>query len=144
LKIHLSNDANSFTVVHGAKELIKYLKHEEQFEIAIATGGFLKPALFKLSSLGFEIDGLELRSSDSFASKTEMIKDIIRTHTTNKNNTFEKVVYVGDREYDYTTSTGLGIDFIGIDFTGNGKLAKAGAKNIINNFEPKEKFLEMV
>jgi hypothetical protein len=38
----------------------------------------------------------------------------------------------------------LRIDFVGIDFNGNGKLQKAGVKNVINNFEPIEKFLELI
>ena len=42
------------------------------------------------------------------------------------------------------TSMALGIDFVGIDFNGNGKLQKAGVKNVINNFEPIEKFLELI
>ena len=145
LEIQLNKNSNSFTVVHGAKELIDYLVKNMDCEPAIATGGFLKPALLKLSKLGFDIAGIELRSSDDFGSKQEMIKDIIRTHSKRTGNiSIEKVVYIGDREYDYKTSMALGIDFVGIDFNGNGKLQKAGVKNVINNFEPIEKFLELI
>lgn len=145
LSHHLDNISNGFTVVHGAKEMVEYLKKEQQFELAIATGGFLKPALFKLSKLGFDFEGVEFRSSDNFSSKSEMIKDIIRSILEKRKfETFEKVVYVGDREYDYTTSAGLGIDFIGIDFDGNGKLVNAGVTNVFNNFEPIEKILNIL
>ena len=58
--------------------------------------------------------------------------------------TFEKIYYVGDREYDFRVSREVNIDFIGIDFKGNGKLKALGIKNVINDYDPIEKFLMLV
>lgn len=57
---------------------------------------------------------------------------------------FDKVFYVGDREYDYITSVELGINFVGIDYDENNKLMELGIENVINDFEPMEKFLALI
>ncbi|NOS84463.1 MAG: hypothetical protein HOP31_04905, partial [Ignavibacteria bacterium] len=50
----------------------------------------------------------------------------------------------GDREYDFNVSKEINIDFIGIDFKGNGKLKSLGIEKVINNYEPIEKFLALI
>jgi HAD superfamily hydrolase (TIGR01549 family) len=144
LRILLDNDLNCFTVIPGAKELLKYLSENDGYEIGIATGGFIEPAKYKLMKLDFNIERFETRSSDNFGTKAEMISDIIETFKTNNNIKHEKVFYVGDREYDFKTAKELNINFIGIDFDNNGRLKDLGAEIIFKDFEPIEKFLKVI
>lgn len=136
---------NSFMAIPGAKQLFEYLIHNSEFKVGIATGGFLKPALFKLNALGFNFRNITIFSSDNFSTKFEMISQLIEEYKANNRILeFQKVFYIGDREYDYNTTTELGIDFIGIDYDMNNRLKEIGVTKVLNDFEPMEKFLEFI
>jgi len=144
LKIQLEKDDTSFVEIPGAVNLIDYLKRNiTQYHIGIATGGFLKTALHKLDKIGIQMPDDFIYSSNNSESKQEMIIGLMNREKELKFE-FEKIIYVGDREYDYTVSKELNIDFIGVDFRKNGKLRSLGIKKVINNYEPIEKFLEKI
>jgi len=145
LKTSLEKIENSFIVIPGARELFEYLINHKDYKVGIATAGFLKPAKYKLSALGFNIQDIKIYSSDSINTKYEMISLLIENYKEIFDiSHFNKVFYVGDREYDYSTTVELGINFIGIDYENNNKLMELGLEDIINNYDPMEKFLALV
>ncbi len=144
LKIQLHKEDTSFTAIPGVKELFEYFyDNSDEYQTGIATGGFFKTAMYKLEKIGVKFPGEHIYSSNNYDTKQEMINDLMDKELS-KNNSFDKVIYVGDREYDFNVSKEMNIDFIGIDFKGNGKLRSLGIENVINNYEPIEKFLALV
>lgn len=144
LKIQLNKDDTSFTAIPGSKRMFEYFYHNgDKYKTGIATGGFLKTAIYKLDKIGIKFPEEHIYSSNNYDTKQEMINDLMDKEIS-KNNSFDKVIYVGDREYDFQVAKELNIDFIGIDFKGNGKLRSLGIENVINNYEPIEKFLALI
>ncbi len=142
LDIHSTRDPDSFTIIPGAKELLKTLEENNGFKAGVATGGFSKSANYKLSKLGFDFTNIKVFGSDNYRSKHEIISALIKAEETGS--AFEKIVYVGDREYDYTTAKDLGIDFLGVDYDRNDRLNNLGVKNVINDFLPVEKVVRLL
>ena len=145
IKIEFEKDTNCFQEVPGAINLIDYLRNNPKLFIGIATGGFGDSAFLKLSRVGFQLDNIPIAHNDDHKSKYLIIKSLIKRILDNKGlKNFDKIIYIGDREYDYRTANELNIDFIGVDFKKNGKLEKVGVKKIINNFIDKEFFLKLI
>lgn len=145
IRSSLQNDVNSFTEIPGAKQLIEFLNNTNEYTIGIATGGFLKPAKFKLTELGFNFNNIPIFSSDGIITKFEIITQLIK-YFRDKFNTsdFDKIIYVGYRKYDYDTTVELGIDFIGIDYERNNNLKEIGIKNVLNDYFPINNFLSLL
>lgn len=144
LKKQISKEESLFIPIPGVSELFRFLiKESTEYQIGIATGGFLKTAMYKLNRIGISLPQENIYSSNNYDTKHEMI-----SHFMNKqkamNSNIEKIIYVGDREYDQKVSEDLKIDFIGIDFRNNGKLKSLGIEKVINDYEPIVKFLSLV
>lgn len=135
---------NKYTSVPGSKALVEHLqKNSDEFVTGIASGGFEKTAKFKLELLGINFPDENIYCSGKYRTKHEMINAFIFKENTAGRN-FEKIYYVGDREYDYTVSKETNIGFIGIDYENKGKLKALGIEKVISDFEPMEKFLELI
>ncbi|HMT11084.1 MAG TPA: HAD hydrolase-like protein [Ignavibacteria bacterium] len=144
LKNQISKEESLFISIPGVRELFTYLiKESSEYQVAIATGGFLRTAMYKLSRIGISLPQENIYTSNNYDTKHEMISHFVNKQTTISRN-IEKVIYVGDREYDYKVSKELKIDFIGIDFRKNDKLKLAGIEKVVNDYEPIEKFLSLV
>lgn len=144
LKFQINKEDTFFTVIPGVLQLFNYLtNNKNEFHIGIATGGFHKTAIHKLDRIGIKLPKDHIYSSNNYETKHEMIIDFM-SKKSSSNLKFDKVIYVGDREYDYNVSKELNIDFVGIDFKGNGKLKSLRIKKVINNFEPIENFLKLI
>ncbi|MEO8514839.1 MAG: HAD family hydrolase [Ignavibacteria bacterium] len=135
---------NKYTIVPGAKTIVDYLQaNGELYVTGIATGGFEKTAKFKLELLGLHFPDENIFCSGKYRTKHEMINAFIAKEN-NKGNSFEKIFYTGDREYDYSVAKELNIHFIGIDYKMNGKLKALGIKRVLSSFEPNENFLKLL
>lgn len=144
LKFQINKEDTSFTAIPGVLELFNYFtNNKNEFHIGIATGGFRKTAMHKLDKIGIKLPEDHIYSSNNFETKQKMIFDFMNKKS-RANIEIDKVIYVGDREYDYNVTKELNIDFIGIDFRSNGKLKSLGYKKVINNYEPIEKFLKLI
>jgi len=144
IKNEFDKDSHCFQEIPGAIDLIAYLKNNNEHAVGIATGGFGETAIYKLSRVGFQLDNIPIAHNDDHQSKYLIIKSLIHRVTDDNGLKFEKIFYVGDREYDYMTANELNIDFIGVDYNKNGKLIKSGIKKIVNNFIDKEYFLKFI
>jgi len=112
--------------------------NKENWKAGIATGCFSGSAEIKLNAAGIVIKNLVISDSDEYISKIDIIRDAV-TKIKKKENTcaFGKIIYFGDRKYDYFISRKLDIDFIGIDSNNSGELQCLGVKNILADFEDK-------
>jgi phosphoglycolate phosphatase-like HAD superfamily hydrolase len=105
----------SFTEVPGAAHFLERLRNLDGTGMAIATGCWLKEALFKLQASGLRVDGIPLASSDDDRNR----KRIMQIAADKAGNfyacpRFERIVYLGDGPWDLQASRSLGYGFIGI------------------------------
>jgi len=144
LKKQINKEESLFIPIPGVSELFRYLiKESTEYQIGIATGGFLKTAMYKLNRIGISLPQKNIYSSNNYDTKHEMISHFMNEQTA-MNRKIQKVIYVGDREYDQKVTEDLKIDFIGIDFRNNGKLKSCGIEKVIDDYEPIEKFIELI
>jgi phosphoglycolate phosphatase-like HAD superfamily hydrolase len=108
----------------GACEMLGILRHHPSWCVAIATGGWEQPAKLKLRLAGVNVDDIPFASSDDAMAREEIIeRSIDRAEQQYGQNGFNKVVYVGDAEWDLMAARKLGIGFVGVTvkpFSDNG------------------------
>jgi phosphoglycolate phosphatase-like HAD superfamily hydrolase len=131
-----NENPGSFREIDGSVNLVRKINLMEDWVTCIASGGWGTAVKMKLKILNLDTLKIPIGNSDYHISKHDIIKLLIEeSKAKNKLSLFEKVIYVGDREYDYRTAQGLLIDFIGIDFRRNGLLKKSGAEKVVNNYK---------
>ncbi|MGI8668828.1 MAG: HAD family hydrolase [Aridibacter sp.] len=121
LKQTFQQDANKFIEVSGAVGFFNKLK-EKDFPLAIATGGWRETALFKLEKIGLKINDIPFANSKHHYSRSKIIQIAIESAKEKHSKDFERIIYFGDGKWDLLTCQEMGIEFIGVDFYGNGKL----------------------
>jgi phosphoglycolate phosphatase-like HAD superfamily hydrolase len=57
---------------------------------------------------------------------------------------FDSVIYFGDGDWDYKTTSELQIPFIGVDINNDKKLNKLGVQDVINNFYDINEILNII
>lgn len=104
-----------FIEVPGASRFLERLKKLGEVGIAIATGGWLSEALFKLQASGLAVNGIPLATSDDHKDRKSILEiGVERARNYYACPGFEEVVYVGDGPWDMQASRALGYGFIGI------------------------------
>jgi phosphoglycolate phosphatase-like HAD superfamily hydrolase len=104
-----------FGEVPGASQFLERLRQSDGVGVAIATGGWLSEALFKLQASGLTVNGIPMATSDDHVDR-KMIMEIA-TEKARKYyscHDFEHIIYLGDGPWDLQASRSLGYDFIGI------------------------------
>jgi phosphoglycolate phosphatase-like HAD superfamily hydrolase len=145
LKEAIKKDSTLIKEVKGALDIIEELKKRQDWIIGIATGSWKDSGLAKLEALNLNMNEIPYSHAEVFLTKQEMVKDLIDNVKNEKDlKGFNKVVYVGDREYDYRTAQVLNIDFVGVDCIKNGKLRNLGVKKVIEDFSDKELFFNLL
>jgi len=133
-----------FQEVPGARITIENLLKDEHFAVGIATGGWQRPARFKLTHIGIDYTNI----FDSYADYKETRDDIVNESIDKAkaiHTDFQRIVYVGDAIWDVTTTRGMNLPLIGIRRNGDRHvLADAGAKHILQDYTDYDLFLEMV
>lgn len=133
-----------FRIMPGAKETIEKLSQDDRFAVGIATGGWQRPAQFKLRYKDIDY----AKTFDSYADNKPTRHDIINesikkakaVHTD-----FQRIVYVGDAKWDVRTTREMDLPLIGIRWRGDfDYLAQEGATHILKNFLDYEAFLHHI
>jgi FMN phosphatase YigB (HAD superfamily) len=103
---HVS-DFGPFKEVPGAKSLLYRLKKSEKYAVAIATGGWRHTAQFKLTSAGFELDGVPIKTSDDAIDRVEIMRMALESLGDN----ITSITYYGDGPWDELACQKLGWTF---------------------------------
>ncbi len=140
LKSYAALNEGHFNMIEGAKDLLDNLKANEEWGVAIATGCWSASALTKLGIVGIDISELPFANADRWISRQEITLDAIRQAEEKHSYSFDKIVYVGDGEWDYKTCLSLDLPLIGIDVHQTGKLASLGLQHVLNNYADMEQF----
>lgn len=137
------NQAAHFTEVKGAKAFFESLGELENYRLGIATGAWGDSAKIKLNAIGIDWSSVCFSNSDHFKTRGGITNSVIH-QLDSQGYKPERIIYFGDGEWDYKTCKELGIEFIGIDVRGNGKLEMLGAKHVFRDFKEPDKLLELI
>ena len=137
-------DIGQFSEVPGAYQFYHQVLQDDRFVVGIATGSWEDSGRMKLQSVNIDPSDVYFAHSNLFKSRENITRYVIDAAQKDHKEEFQKVVYFGDGVWDFKTCRNLGIDFIGIDVNGNGKLKKLGTKHVFNNYLDKEKLISII
>lgn len=125
-----------FREIPGARAALRALSAQEDWAVALATGGSRKAALSKLRWAGFEVDHLPGGFAEDGLSRQEILTAAIASASTHHRiETFERIVSVGDGLWDLTTARQMNLEFVAIASGGNREqLEAAGAERCYEQF----------
>lgn len=129
----ITDDPNSCRPIPGANHVFAKIKNLGNWDIAIATGCWLGSATMKLKYAALSYKDIPIACGDDHIERSEIIKIAIgRAKLQYQRNAYSKIIYVGDRMWDYHAAKKLNLNFIGV---GNELAnAKISAIPIINNY----------
>jgi phosphoglycolate phosphatase-like HAD superfamily hydrolase len=103
-------DAGPFRAIDGAIEFFESARCRDDRRVAIATGGWRRSAILKLESAGFNVDGIQMVSSDDASARV----DIMRLAIERIGGNFESITYFGDAEWDQLACQKLAWNFVAV------------------------------
>lgn len=117
--------------IKGAKSLIDHINKKTNYGICYATGSLLRPAQFKLESIGIDYDRRLLVASDNIYERENIVSQAIKQAKEFYNtNEFNRIISVGDGLWDLITADNLGLEFVGVGLQNKDVLQKHGTKVI--------------
>lgn len=115
LKQAWQQDKSLYASVPGAEYIFDQIRRLTNWHIAIATGGWKKSALFKLDSALIPHASLPKAFADDHFERSEIIRIAIKqAQAIHRVHHYQRIVYVGDREWDKRAAATLNIEFIGV------------------------------
>jgi len=132
-----------FNEIAGAGRLIRLLSESADFAIALATGSWGDPTVFKLERADIEYGGLPLATADDAIAREDIVRQSIDQAKARYGvSQFSKVVSVGDGLWDVRTAALMGMPFIGV---GDPKrLSAQGALHTVRDFSSPRDFIELI
>ena len=121
--------------IAGAVCLLQKLRNDDRYEVGIATGGWRHTAEMKLKHAGFDLNNLVLASSDDSDERTAIMQKCLNT----LGNSFHRIVYAGDAEWDVQATRELGWHFIGV-----GPRLKGKCEHWVEDLSNHGTFMEML
>jgi phosphoglycolate phosphatase-like HAD superfamily hydrolase len=104
-----------FDEVPGAQRFLEHLRELEGIGIAIATGCWREEALFKLRASGLNVAGIPMATSDDDRKRARIMQRAEeKARDSYACQGFERVVYLGDGQWDLQEAQALDYGFIGI------------------------------
>jgi phosphoglycolate phosphatase-like HAD superfamily hydrolase len=112
--LHDFLNKNAIAEIGGALKAINILLQHD-IAICFATGSLYKPAVYKLAQSGIHFDTLQLSTSNQFEDRESIVKAAIdQAGVYYQQQSFERIISVGDGLWDLLTAQQLGIEFVGI------------------------------
>ncbi|MCE2436221.1 MAG: HAD family hydrolase [Candidatus Latescibacteria bacterium] len=97
--------------------LIDKLLSDPRYKVGFATGGWRHTAEMKLQQAGLDLENAVLFSSDDSDKRVEIMKKCLFALRSR----FNRIVYIGDAEWDLQAAETLGWHFIGVGARLEGK-----------------------
>ncbi len=136
LKERCAPATTSFDEVPGAGSLLRRLRNDSGWGVAIATGSWERSARFKIRAAGLPIDGIPMSFAEDGPSRESIVRTaVMRAAAHHRRRGFDRIVSVGDAIWDVRTAKRLKLPFVGV---GDGERAEtlrsAGADRVIADF----------
>jgi phosphoglycolate phosphatase-like HAD superfamily hydrolase len=128
----------------GARELLAELAASEDWEVALATGGFRQSALLKLALAGFDPPPILATAGEALA-RAEITRRAIGAARAVRHGGFEGAVLVGDAPWDVAAGRELGLPCVGVA-RGDAALemTRAGAVAVLADYSDRERALAVI
>jgi len=137
-------DGGPYREVPAARSTIGLLREDPRFSLGIATGGWERPAAFKLGYLAFPIDGIPLIGADRRHTRPAILQAAIDC-CLRLDPAIDRIVYVGDALWDVATTRQMNLNFVGIRYKGDVEmLRKEGVAHVFPDFTDFPRFLHAV
>ena len=134
-----------FKSVSGAAPLVNALLEHPDYVVGVGTGGWKAPAMVKLQHVGIHIDEEVVVGADGKSRREAILDEAIIRAEQRAGRTFEKIVYIGDAEWDVRTTRNMELGFIGVRHRGDvDVLMELGARHVIAEYTDMDTFLELV
>lgn len=130
LKHAFTQNKMAFAPILGADKIFSMISQLGNWHMGIATGTWKDSALFKLLSAQIEHDRLPKSYADDHFERKEIIKKtVLQAQELHGVAQYDRLIYVGDKDWDYRAAKDLHMEFIGIgaEFGGAGSHAGDGA-----------------
>lgn len=101
------------TPVNGAQEIFASIS-TLGWDIAIATGGWKESALLKLQTASIPHAAIPIANSNDHAEREQIIAIAIERSRAHYKKSYSKIIYIGDKLWDWVAAKNLNIHFIGI------------------------------
>ena len=134
IRQYLQNDGKC-RPKQGAIHLIDKLITTDGYEVGFATGGWEHTAKMKLRHAGFNLRNTVLTSSDDGDERVVIMKKCLLQ----LGHCFQRVVYIGDAEWDMQATQTLGWHFIGV-----GTRLKGKCEFWVEDFSNQDTFMKML
>ena len=121
--------------IEGAIHLINKLLAADGYKVGFATGGWRHTATMKLQHAGFNLKDTVLTSSDDSDKRVEIMEKCLFA----LGNNFQRVVYIGDAQWDIEATEKLGWHFIGV-----GARLKGKCEFWVEDFSSYDTFMKML
>jgi beta-phosphoglucomutase-like phosphatase (HAD superfamily) len=114
-----------FSEIPGARDFLSSLRNATDRACAYATGCWSTPALLKLKSAGFPVQGLPISSADDSYERCAIMENALRQ----LGDRFESITYYGDGVWDREAALSLGWGFVpvGVELGGITRFEASGA-----------------
>ena len=90
--------------------------------------------IFKLRAGSIDFEGIPAGFAEDGISREEIVLAAIDRASDHTGATFSRILSIGDGLWDIKTAANLGLDFLGIDAEGTGKLKEAGAEHVMTDY----------
>jgi len=131
-----------FMPVPGVQELFTKLQMAPDYHIAIATGGWSKPAKVKLEHVGLLHDDLVISAADDQPTREDIVNQA-KAFCQDRNYRWKQEVYIGDASWDVRTCRNLAMPFIGLRREGDHDiLLSQGANHVFSDYKEQNAFFE--
>ncbi len=128
-------DGGECLPINGAIGLVDILLSSNQIAMGIATGGWGHTARMKLNHAGFNLQDVVLTSSDDSEERITIMRKCLHA----LGDSYHRIVYVGDAEWDVQATLELGWHFIGV-----GTRLKGKCEYWVEDFSCTDTFFKML
>lgn len=129
-----SDQPKDFAPVIGIKAFFEWLNDQDDYQVCLATGSWKRSGEIKLQAAGLGHFDWFMANADDHRTRRGIAQHALMNMCAKTGVVFENITYFGDGLWDFKTMQHLGWEFIGIDAQQNGKLERAGVKNIWTDY----------
>ena len=143
LEAQWAKDASLFAEISGASRALNRLSGETEWAVALATGCWRDSAELKLKAAGIETEHLPAAYAEHGLSREEILQTAMaHAQRSYGQSRFERIVSVGDGQWDIQAAKNLGIPFVGVGRGERGRrLQQAGATHVLESYSDYQQLL---
>jgi len=95
--------------IEGAASFLGKMQGSKDWAVAVATGNWRTAAVYKLEVSGLAHEGIPMATADDAVRRSDILRKAI-----NLAGSVNRVVYVGDRDWDIRAADDVGVGFVAI------------------------------